>query len=239
MEEGLMRVHRGILTAVPLALALALALGVGSAAADTLEVYDNFWVQMGPDGQVVGGGGTGYNPTGGEGVWYEYPASGWWNQWFYDHPFSWERWKVICVCFTVAPYDPAVGGPGASPLPEPYTIEVAINWSTPLWSGEEEGGTTTAPPLPEPGWTLDDELLYIERETVLQYTGTEPYEFMLCEFIIPDYNPEWVSIDIRGTNFQIMDGVIWHACVIPEPATMSLLGIGIAALAVTRIRRRA
>jgi uncharacterized repeat protein (TIGR01451 family) len=36
------------------------------------------------------------------------------------------------------------------------------------------------------------------------------YEFPI--FRIPDYNPEWVSIDVRGYNFIIDNGIITHRC---------------------------
>ena len=74
--------------------------------------------------------------------------------------------------------------------------------------------------------------------------------------MIPDYNPEWVSIDVRVYAWEEIempgplpedppmfewvpmqvniDGDIWHECV-PEPATLALMLFG--GLALLRCRR--
>ena len=71
------------------------------------------------------------------------------------------------------------------------------------------------PPLPP--LTITEEYLYIGRYTLLDVNTniftTVHYAF---DFVIPDYNPEWVSIDVVGTNFAITNGHITHEC-LPKP----------------------
>ncbi|MCK4625215.1 MAG: PEP-CTERM sorting domain-containing protein [Phycisphaerae bacterium] len=157
-------------------------------------VEDNFHAEIDAAGTVTGGG-TGYN--GGE--WYYYPDSGWWNQWFYDHPVNPPNWKEMWAVVDIMPIE-SVG-----------YVEIAFNWSTLDWSPNPFD-----PPLPP----LDE---FIVRETF--FVG-EVVEMMTIDggVVIPDYNPEWVSIDIMGEGV-VIDGILWHEC-IPEPATMSLLVLG-------------
>ncbi|MBN1618748.1 PKD domain-containing protein [Candidatus Dojkabacteria bacterium] len=138
-----------------------------------------------------------------EGLWYYYPAEGWWNQWWYNAPYDPCRRKIVWVNFLYAPFDPS----------QPGLLEVTINWSLPEWSQNP-----FMPPLPdlngelylqrlEPVWTLE----------ILPYS--EPQLFFSDEFQLPiDYNPEWVSIDVRGVNFIIFGppepcGEFYHECI--------------------------
>ncbi|KPL04847.1 MAG: hypothetical protein AMJ73_03560, partial [candidate division Zixibacteria bacterium SM1_73] len=116
--------------------------------------------------------------------WYRYEY--WWNMWFYNNPFV-PNPKHIWLDFNIDP----VG-------PYPYA-EFAINWSTDLWYYEGEPGR---PPLPG-----DDETLYIGREIFPVGPGPNTIDFW-----IPDYNPEWVSIDFVATDV-VINGWIWHECV--------------------------
>lgn len=151
---------------------------------------DNFFVTVGA-GNVLQGGGSGYN----DGAWYVYPSM-WINQWFYDHPFDASRGKIIHVEFDWAALDPLC----------PTDLTVAINWSTGAWSALGN----TYPPLPGV-----DEAMYIERATILYecgyFTGTNHFAL---DFTIFPYNPEWVSIDVRGCNFVISNGIMLHDCVV-------------------------
>ncbi len=168
-------------------------------------ITDTFWVEVGENG-VIGGGGSGFN--GGE--WYYYENTDWWNVWFYDHPYDPTRWKKIDIAFTIAPLDLALDS----------WAEVTYNWSTPFYPpnpGE--------PPLPD-GLPLELENEWIMRADPSIFVGElsgDPI-CIIDSIIIPDYNPEWISVDIRGFNF-VLDGCITHEC-IPEPATMSLLVLG-------------
>jgi hypothetical protein len=124
---------------------------------------------------------------------YEY----WLNVWFYDHPFDWDRYKVIQLEFMAARLDPE----------SPSFVQIAFNWSTPEWSLEGNPPGARRPPLPG-----EDEDLYIVREIALETDDLtmEPQPFVF-ELVIPNYNPEWVSVDVAGFNF-IADGIITHEC---------------------------
>jgi len=183
-----------------------------------VAVVDTFEVEVDPNGDVVSSSGSGYN--GGE--WYYYENTNWWNVWFDNAPFDPDRWKEIDVSFSIVRVDPGLDA----------WAEVTYNWSTPEWSMV----LTNEPPLPP--MASGDEDMFIVRADPFIFEG-EPLDwtygsnFVEDSVIIPDYNPQWVSIDIRGYNFEIVDGVIDHRCV-PEPATLSLLALGGLAL----LRRR-
>jgi hypothetical protein len=164
-------------------------------------IRNRFWVSFDATGTLVSGGGEDAYPRG-DTVWFYYPSTEWWNIWFYDHPFDPERYKKIVIDFDVVPYEPSL----------PSYIEVALNWSTPVWPPGEP------PPLP-PFDPPEAETLFIERHTVLAIDYFEgPYSFA---YTIPDYNPEWVSVDVRGWNFAV-EGVIIHECVPQIPVTLDL-----------------
>jgi hypothetical protein len=154
-----------------------------------------FQMSIDPLGFFSGGGGTNAY---GEG-WYFYPDTGWWNIWFYDNPFTMEHYKrTVIPPFFVQPLYPG----------QPANIVLALNWSTPAWSLEgNPPGESRRPPIPP-----TDEAQNIQRWIfwmgVIPPTGVyvEP-----PEYIIP-YNPEWVSIDVTGVNFETT-GFISHECV--------------------------
>lgn len=178
---------------------------------------DSFNVAVDSQGLVVGGGGSG------GANWYYYPNHNWWNIWFYDDPFKPDpAYKIVSYSMTIAPLDPTA----------PSRFQFTLNWTTPAWSPNP-----ISPPLPP--LTLDQENLYIGRDTnpliTLVYSFTnKSFDLSQDGYVLPiPYNPEWVSIDIRGVNFQITNGLISHEC-IPEPATMMLLGLG--SLAILRKR---
>jgi hypothetical protein len=154
---------------------------------------DDFWVQVDPKGQAEGSG-SGYNG----GHWYRYENTDWWNQWFYDHPYDANRMKVIDVSFMIQPLDPCL----------PSWATVAYNWSTPDWPDPCQ------PPLPP----LDpcDEDVYIVRSIFFEDDLAVGPQFVWDIFAVEDYNPEWISIDVNGFNFEVVDGWIEHAC-IPKP----------------------
>lgn len=164
-------------------------------------IYNDFWVTLDPAGGYVDGGGTDYYGDG----WYYYPESTFWNIWFYDHPYDITRYKEIHIEIIVDAFDPGF----------PTYLEFVVNWSTDEWS-------LVGNPLPEPRvpplppLTLPEEDLYIGREllVLIDYSivGPEPYVF---DFVLPDYNPEWVSIDVLGENF-VVEGFIIHEC-LPKP----------------------
>jgi hypothetical protein len=174
------------------ALLLILAMLLSAVSASAQVRNDSFYITVGA-GNVLEGGGSGFN----DGEWFVYPSL-WINEWFYDHPFDPSRGKIIHIEFDWMAYDPAC----------PTNITVAINWSTAEWSALGYG--STQPPLPGV-----DEALYIMRSNVLYQCGTFPQmQHFSTDFTIWTYNPEWVSVDVRGCNFVIANGVIIHDCVL-------------------------
>jgi hypothetical protein len=189
---------------------------------------DTFQGTLTVDG--VDGGGSGWDG----GAWIQYPgapgdsAPDWHNQWFYNDPLDPDRWKEIYWDITLE-----------SNGEEGDWVEVAINWSNDLYPNG-----TGAPPEN----TVAGEA-FIERHGLGQFpVGSGPNAIHLTNlegvdlpFVIPDYNPEWVSIDVRmlqvmfGSEGVSINGEICHECV-PEPATMSLLALG--GLTVLRRRRK-
>ena len=159
---------------------------------------------------------TGWNGDG-LGPWYEYPQpapeTSWWNQWFYDDPPMPSPW-----------YKEISWGIEISATEISY-VEIAINWST-LDFGPT--GPEGPPPMP------DDEP-FIVREVIFYAYVTVPM-YLESSYVIPAYNPEWVSIDIRtDTPADIVQVTGWieHDC-IPEPAALGLLLLG----GLTLLRRR-
>jgi hypothetical protein len=147
------------------------------------------------------GGGTGFE----NGTWYVY-ESGWINQWFYDHELDFQRGKIIHIEFDYMAVDPTC----------PSDITVALNWSTPDWSYLGYG--TALPPLP--GEVGADEDLYIIRVPIIEELGYfEDWVHVEWDYIIEDYNPEWVSIDVMGCNYEIINGVIVHECAVGTETT--------------------
>lgn len=178
--------------AIVASLALLLLFSVPAHSQSTM---DEFFVTVG-SGVVLQGGGTGFNG----GYWYVYPSM-WINQWFYDHPFDPTRGKIIHIEFDWIAYDPTCMS----------DITVAVNWSTPEWSCLGYG--ETMPPVPD--LVGADEDLYIMRHTFVDYCGmAEDLQHVVFDFVIPEYNPEWVSIDVMGCNFEITSGVIIHECAV-------------------------
>jgi len=171
---------------------------------EQLVISNDFFITLDETGGFIGGGGTDYYPGGLNG-WYYYPESTFWNIWFYDHPYDITRYKEIHIAVTVDAWDPGF----------PTYLSFVVNWSTDIWS-------LIGNPLPEPRvpplppLTLPEEDLYIGRELLLSVAdfipGPEAYIF---DFVIPDYNPEWVSIDVLGENFVITGNII-HEC-LPKP----------------------
>jgi len=169
---------------------LALALSAGPAWADRSRdsfdavIDDTGFVTDAPDGPAT--------------EWYYYPNTDWWNVWFYDHPFEWDWDKYIRVWVWVEPLGPP-----------PSWIQLTVNWSTP-----EYPPGMPDPPLPP--LTPIEELMYIFRppEEEITEPGYYVFEYRVSDFFVPPYNPEWVSVDVRGQNVIII-GWIEHICYDP------------------------
>jgi len=156
----------------------------------TDPIVNPFYVVMDPGGMVIDGAGA---DAFGDG-WYFYPMEDWWNIWFYDHPLDYNRYKELHLEVDVFPLEPG-----------PSYVEIAFNWATDQWSLDQLPGDS-APPLPGV-----DENLYIGRQIV--FAMQDPEGHYIFDHTLPDYNPEWVSVDIRGFNFIIPEGFIIHQCI--------------------------
>jgi hypothetical protein len=167
----------------------------------SVAITDDFSVEYDYAGFLAGGG-SGY-PGDPEGLWYFYENTGWMNEWFYDHPYDPERMKTIHIEFDVMSWDGATSG----------LLRLTANWSTPEWSlvGNPEPDPRV-PPLPP--LTPAEEDLYIMRGEPIVIDVVPTVTHYVIDYEIPDYNPEWVSIDVWGNNFVIPGGmgIITHDC---------------------------
>ncbi len=147
---------------------------------------DNFWMAMDAPGNLVPplSGGT-FDETGEDGVWWLYDQApggfDWWNIWFYNDPVDTSRMKKIRMGFWIQSLNGA----------DPGMLSYVINWSDTAWDG--------------PGFPTATDEAFIHRSPVngpgIIVPG--PAQWIELYFIIPDYNPEWVSIDIWGENILI------------------------------------
>jgi hypothetical protein len=169
---------------------LVLALLMFAVPASSQPILDTFYITVGPGGNIIAGGGTGF----GNGEWYVYPSR-WINEWFYDHQFDPLKGKEYTIEFDWVSLEPGL----------PTHIEVAFNWSTPEWS---QLGFSRPPTEPA-------EELYILRHSFMLKDGYFPtvQHFVYTYYVWP-YNPEWISIDVRGSNFAVTNGMLLHECMI-------------------------
>ena len=182
-------------------LAMAALLACASSAG---AVVETFWAEVDAEGNVTDGGGTGFMLLGGDDVWFYHETTDWWDQWFRSDPFNPNRRNEIDLTFEIYRLDPDAGDAWA---------EVTLNWSTPAWADWYM-----------PPWNED---VFIERAEPSLFEG-EVFDIGTCEveppihYVIEDYNPLWVSVDIRGYNFLIF-GAIDHQC-LPKPGDVDLDG---------------
>ncbi|MBN1391893.1 MAG: hypothetical protein JW947_03715 [Sedimentisphaerales bacterium] len=154
--------------------------------------HDTFEAMVNENNILLGGDGSGWN--GGQQLppmWFEYQNTGWWNQWFYDDPPDPTRWKEL-----------SYGIDGYASVDDTLSIDewmeysIAINWTSLDFPESRPGGPPPIPPL-----TQVEEDLYITRN-VIDMGQLLDGESVYLEgtFIIPDYNPEWVSIDVSANS---------------------------------------
>jgi hypothetical protein len=162
------------------------------------ELYEPTEVLVGTFEGLVDGNGfvDGFSWDAYTSIFFEYEE--WWNMWWYDHPYDPERMKFITIEFDVLPNaDPQL----------PWYIVMTANWSTGEWSTNPPPGVPNPPTTP-PHPTVD-EGLYIGNGTpdsIWQPNGSYTYEWE-----VPDYNPEWVAVGVRGVNVDF-SGRIYHQC---------------------------
>jgi hypothetical protein len=155
--------------------------------------------------------------------WFLYPNGEpvpFWNQWWYDDPPSKERWKEIFFDVTISTLD-TIG------LTDGDRVVIALNWSN---MDYPETGPKGPPPNP-------DQEKVIERYVLFDKPVLPTQQILLSNldgkpFVIPNFNPEWVSIDVwveylepgAGSIIDI-SGYLTHECV-PEPSAFVMLLIG-------------
>ncbi len=155
---------------------------------------ENFWVSIDQAGQLdpdpLSSGGAPVDDPGEDGVWYLYDQApgdmDWYNVWFYNDAFDNTRMKIIRMGFWVRPL-----------IDGPAELNYVVNWSLPGWTG--------------PGFPTPNDEAFIGRSPVNGPImvdpvdpGINPYgQWVELYYVIPDYNPEWVSVDIYGMNIQI------------------------------------
>jgi len=164
---------------------------------------DQFMVDLGRHGKIIRGGGTGFN----DGAWYYYPHTGQSVQWFYNGAVNLDNKKVVEVELTVRVLDPGLGKIG--------TFEASVNWTRATWPEDQN-----TPPLPDTKkpWLAPQ---YIQETVVVPRTSVLKPMTVKATVEIPEFCPEWVSIDIRGENITV-EGLIRHECVpkiSPKPPT--------------------
>ncbi|MBN1507590.1 MAG: hypothetical protein JW955_12130 [Sedimentisphaerales bacterium] len=151
------------------------------------------------NGDYVTGEGDGYG-----GGWQYYPDTGWYRMWFYNEPFSTSRQGYLYYKAFITAHD----------YSRSVSFDVRFNWTTPAWSALGR----SRPPLPSDAPTGADEIKYMSNEVLQAMDGVflgspespgsvEPMK----SWTVRDYNPEWVSIDIKGRNCDIHRGV-YHEC---------------------------
>lgn len=192
---------------IPWMAAMLLFVALPSAVAQQRDyedpnTYPGSWfrIALDTDGNFQTGDGHGYN----DGTWYYYPQTGWYRQWYYNAPYSTDRKGFLNYEVYIKPVDPS----------QTTYVEVNFNWATGAWS--QLG--LNHPPLPSDTPTADQETPYMSSRRLYLidnwYIGTvEP----VYSHTIEEYNPEWVSIDVRGKNAYLFRGAM-HECQAKEGA---------------------
>jgi hypothetical protein len=109
----------------------------------------------------------------------------WFNTWFYNGPLNLNNMKKVRMGFWVVKLNPAM----------PSFIDWVVNWSSDSWPAGSGYPTS-----------VDEE--YVERSPLNHLIvgppiPGDPGTWVELYFEIPDYNPEWLSVDILGDNISI------------------------------------
>ena len=171
--------------------------GTPASAQDDIEdpnTFEGVWYRIALDeeGEFVLGDGDGYAG----GTWYHYPepnGPGWWRQWYYNGPSDANRKGQLDYAVYIKAMDPSLQ----------TSLEVRFNWATPEWSAQGK----QRPPLPCDVPEAEMQARYMQDRLLHRvdhwFIGTvEPIKSHTVE----EYNPEWVSIDVRGHNAYVYRG---------------------------------
>ena len=147
---------------------------------------DNFWFSIEGPGNLLEplSGGT-FDEPGENGIWYLYDQApggmDWWNIWFYNDPLDTNKIKKIRMGFWIQSYNGS----------DPGLLNYVINWSDSTWEGS--------------GFPTPSDEQYIRRSPVNGpvIVNTGGPQWIELYFIIPDFNPEWISVDIWGENIMV------------------------------------
>jgi len=169
------------------------------------NMFQDVWyrIALDEDGTYLLGDGDGYAG----GTWYYYPEAdgpGWWRQWFYNGPCDSNRKGQLDYAVYIKAIDRSLQ----------TSLEVRFNWATADWSALEK----RRPPLPTDAPTPELQEKYMQGWALHHvdnwFIGTvEPIK----SHAIADYNPQWVSIDVRGHNAYVYRGA-HHLCLPKDPA---------------------
>ncbi|RKY07964.1 MAG: hypothetical protein DRP66_05565 [Planctomycetota bacterium] len=182
------------------------------------------WNQLVPSAS----GGDGWAQPGSGDQWLPYPQpddpiedeqvppnpevtwAGWWNEWWYDDPYDPDRVKDISFSFDYTrPNDQEIGFAG-----------ITVNWSTTDWSINPPTGVNPSQQPPTSDFDpANPSVAWVGRANIGTITldAANPSGHYSDSYRLPiPYNPEWVSIDVRGYNFNLANGQLTHEC-LPDP----------------------
>jgi subtilisin-like proprotein convertase family protein len=159
---------------------------------------ENFWFEINELEELLpypASGGGPVDEPGEDGFFYFYqtPETSWYNVWWYNGELDMTRMKIIRMGFWVQRLNQDA----------PANITYVVNWSDQYWTG-------TGFPTPDPADTA-----FIERSPVNYLADVLPNDaehpdgyWVELYYVIPDYNPEWVSVDVWGQNVTVVYEVI-------------------------------
>ena len=150
---------------------------------------DHFWMAQDENYNLLPefSGGTMNDPEE-DGTWslYDQVTPSWYNIWFYDGVMDENKVKLVRMGFWVQRLNNDLDA----------GINFVVNWSNAQWQ--------------DPGYPGPGQESYIMRSPINEPVTVNPFDpgspngqWIELEYLIPDLNPEWVSVDIWGYNIVI------------------------------------